>query len=283
MFTDQPVTPSRVECLIDLLREYSRQEWTRAKIVAVLQPKGLPDLESTSEQAAATIKAALELGLVTQDGGSMKLESIERRTNTREVLLGQLDKRFLASTDIEPYFAPFYSYLISLGPKGTIKKSRVAWANDFNRECPQMAGVQNPFNQAKHTGLDRWYVYTGHGWFDPEGAFQANPYERILRHLARIFADSPKLSGDEFLTKVGECCPELDNGAIFRRTCPNHNPEARIVTLAVSHSLVDLHLDNCIRLHCAPDSRGWSIEAAQPPNDGKTLRSGRIDYVEACN
>jgi hypothetical protein len=283
MFTDQPVTPNRLECLIDLLREYSRQEWTRAKIIAVLQPKGLPDLESTSEQAAATIKAALELGLVTQDGGSIKLESIERSTKTPEVLLSRLDERVLASTDIEPYFAPFYSYLTGLGVKGTIEKSRVAWANDFNRDCPQMAGVQNPFNQAKHTGLDRWYVYTGHGWFDPEGIFQPNPYGRILRQLGQIFAGGKKLSGDEFLTKLGECCPELDNGQIFRRTCPGHNPEARIATLAVSHSLVDLHLDNRIRLHCAPDSRGWSIEAAQPPNDGKTLRSGRIDYVEACN
>ena len=78
MFTDQPVTPNRLECLIDLLREYSRQEWTRAKIISVLQPKGLPDLEPASPQAAATIKAGLELGLITQDGSSIKLGFVER-------------------------------------------------------------------------------------------------------------------------------------------------------------------------------------------------------------
>ena len=43
---------------------------------------------------------------------------------------------------------------------------------------------------------------------------------------------------------------------------------------------IDLHFDRVIRLFCAADSRGWSIEAAQPPNDGDTLRSGRVDYVE---
>jgi hypothetical protein len=34
------------------------------------------------------------------------------------------------------------------------------------------------------------------------------------------------------------------------------------------------------RLHCAPDSRGWSIESAEPPYDAKTLRSSRLDEVE---
>src|SRR5208282_1475652 len=72
MFTDGPVTPIRLECLIDLLREYRRREWNRPDIIAVLQPKGLPDLSVTSPQAAEAITAASELGLITQDSGSIK-------------------------------------------------------------------------------------------------------------------------------------------------------------------------------------------------------------------
>jgi hypothetical protein len=281
MFTDQPVTPARLECLIELLREYSRREWTRADITRVLQPKGLPDLGAAS-QAGQAITAASELGLLVQDGSLIKLTVADAKLSTRELLLRQLEDRVLTSTDVEPYFAPFYSYLLSLGPSGAEKKDRVSWANDFNRACPHMAGIQNPFNETKHTGLERWYVYTGHGWFDPEGTFQPNPYARLLRQLPKIFAEGPKLSDDAFLSRIGECCPELDNGAIFRKTWPAYNPAARIVTLALSHALVDLHLDDHIQLNCAPDSRGWSIEAAQPLNDGQTLRSGRIDYV-VCN
>lgn len=283
MFTDGPVTPARLECLIDLLREHSRREWNRASVTAVLQPQGLPDLSPTSQQAGETLTAAVDLGLITQDGGQIKLASAEREATTRELLLGCLENRVLASTNIEPYYAPFYSYLTSLGRNGAEKKDRVTWANDFNRDCPQMAGTQNPFNAVKHVGLERWYVYSGHGWFDPEGVFQPNPYWRVLRQLPRIFGKETKLPGDDFIMKIADCCPELDHGAIFRRTCPTYNLEARVATLALSHALVDLHLDEHIRLYCAPDSRGWSIEGSQPPNDGKTLRSGRIDYVEFCN
>lgn len=283
MFTDGPVTPVRIECLIELLREYRRREWSRANVIAVLQPKGLPDLTSTSQQAGETLTAAVELGLISQESGQIKLVSSGREETSRELLLRCLENRVLASTDVEPYYAPFYSYLINLGPHGGEKKDRVAWANDFNRDCSQMAGPQNPFNEVKHTGLERWYVYSGHGWFDPEGVFQPNPYWRVLRQLPRVFDKATKLAGEDFMMKIADCCPELDHGAIFRRTCPSYNREARVATLALSHALVDLHLDEHIRLYCAPDSRGWSIEASQPPNDGKTLRSGRIDYVEFCN
>src|ERR1035438_812480 len=72
MFTDQPVTPARLECLIDLLREYNRREWTRIDITGVLQPKGLPDLGAAS-QAGDAITAAIELGLLAQNGSSIIL------------------------------------------------------------------------------------------------------------------------------------------------------------------------------------------------------------------
>lgn len=283
MFTDGPVTPARLECLINLLRENSRREWSRADLATLLQPKGLPDLTPTSEQANDAITAAIELGLVTQQGRQIKLLPHKAQLSTRELVLNYLDKRVLGATDIEPYYAPFYSYLISLNQKGGEEKDRVAWANEFNQECSHIAGIQNPFNQAKHTGLERWYVYSGHGWFDPKHVFQPNPYWRLLRQLPHVFGKDTRLSGDQFMTRVAEYCPELDSGSIFRRTCLKHKPDARVATLALSHALIDLHLDERIRLHCAPDSRGWSIEAALPPNDGRTLRSARIDYVEICN
>lgn len=280
MFTDGPVTPSRLECLIDLLREHTRREWTRGDLAGVLQPKGLPDLTTASDQAYKVVKAALELGLVVEDGPLIRLGPWERDRTTRDVVLHAIDNHVLASTAVEPYYAPFYSYLVSIGPRAAQKKDGGAWAIEFNQFCSQTVGDQNPFNKTKHTGLERWYAYSGHGWFDILGVFQANPYGRVLRQLPGIFKGASRLTGDDFIGRLAEQCPELDNGTIFRHTLPTYNADARVVSLALSHALVDLHLDEHIRLFCAPDSRGWSIEAALPPNDGRTLRSGRIDYVE---
>ena len=205
--------------------------------------------------------------------------TLQRDRTTSDLVLQAIEERILVSTGVETYYAPFYSYLISQGAVPE-KRDGGAWAIAFNHDCPQMAGEQNPFNKTKYTGLERWYAYSGHGWFDMTGEFQPNPYSRILRQLRNIFTDDVRLSGDDFITRLAQCCPELDKGSIFRRTLPNYNAEAQVASLALSHALVDLHLDRHICLFCAPDSRGWSIEAALPPNDGRTLRSGRIDYVE---
>jgi hypothetical protein len=279
MFTHEPITPRRLECLIDVLRENSRRDWTRAGLAGVLQPEGLPDLKDKSDQASKVIKAALELGLVVEEGSLIRLAPFQRDRTTSDLVLQAIEERILASTDVETYYAPFYSYLISQGAVPE-KRDGGAWAIAFNHDCPQMAGEQNPFNKTKYTGLERWYAYSGHGWFDMTGLFQPNPYGRILRQLRNIFTEGVRLSGDDFITRLAQCCPELDKGSIFRQTLPNYNAEAQVASLALSHALIDLHLDRHICLFCAPDSRGWNIESALPPNDGRTLRSGRIDYVE---
>lgn len=280
MFTDGPVTPRRLECLIELLRENSRREWGRSDIAALMQPSGLPDVTEASGQVRDVIKASLELNICVERDGAIKLTQSEKNSSASELLLQRLDEVVFCSTDTEPYCAPFYSYLLGLGEASTANRSGVAWANAFNQECPAVARTQNPFNETKWRGLMRWYGYTGHGWIDPAGVFQPSPYGRLRRQLRRIFDKDSRISGDAFIARLSACCPELDCGEIFGRTLPQHNPDARTCTLGLSHALVDLHQDGCIRLSCAPDSRGWSIDSAQPPNDGKTLRSGRIDYVE---
>jgi hypothetical protein len=283
LFTDDVVTPIRLEVLIDVLREYGRRDWTRSELVGVLQPKGLPDLTAASKQATQTIGAAKELGIVTEEDQQIRLIPFDRNLSTSRLLLDILDAKVLASTAVEPFYAPFYSYLLSQDALAGAKRDGDAWAIAFTRDCPSVARAENPFNKPKYTGLNRWYSYSGHGWFDPEGVFQPNPYERIRRRLPEIFSlRKNRLSGDEFFSSLGQACPELDGGELFCQTVPGYDARKMVATMGVSHALVDLHLDGAIRLICEPDSRGWSIEAAQPPNDGETLRSGRIDYVECC-
>jgi hypothetical protein len=246
----------------------------------VLQPKGLPDVTANSDQAKQTISAARELGILAEEASCLRLVSIEKPLATRDFILGVLDKRVSSATDIEPDYAPFYSYLLTSTNQELKQRSGEEWVIKFNQDCPRFARTDNQFNKTKYTGLNRWYSYCGHGWEDSSGTFQPNPYSRVKRSLAAIFGQEHKLSADDFMVSLALHCPELDGGSIFMSTSPQYDPRAKQLTLGVSHALVDLHLDNLIKLDCPVDNRGWSIEAAHPPTDGNLMRSSRIDNVE---
>jgi hypothetical protein len=121
--------------------------------------------------------------------------------------------------------------------------------------------------------------YMGLGWYDPSGVFQPNPYFRLQRSLRTIFGKTKRLSIDEFMSRLASACPELDGGDIFKRSNKQYDTQARNCTLGLSHALVDLHLDDYIKLFCPQDSRGWSVESAEPPSE-EALKSGRIATVE---
>jgi hypothetical protein len=281
MFTDSPVTPCRIEILIDVLRDFSRKEWSRSDLISVLQPKGLPDVTPSSDQARQTLAAARELGLLTEDKDTVRLVPVEKGISTREFLLGVLDKKIASATDIEPYYAPFFSYFLQCDDHDSKGRDGEDWAIRFNQECPLVARAGNPFNKTKFTGLvKRWYTYSGHGWEDPSDTFQPNPYGRLKRSLPDIFGRKSRLDIDEFMARLALHCPELDGGSLFMSAAPQYDPKLKKLTLGLSHALVDLHSDNVIQLNCPVDSRGWSIEAAQPPIDGKLMRSSRVDHVE---
>jgi hypothetical protein len=282
VFTDEPVTPTRLETLLDLLRG-TRHQFDREKLGLVLQPDELPEVgaESKRAQTRSVIRAATDLGLVDEAGGTLRLTfKAGDERGTREIVLQAIDERVLASTDVEPYFAPFFAWLLGLGAAGEVKRSSHDWSVAFETAAFGGRSEKNPFNATKYDGLHRWMGYAGLGWYDPGEIFQPNPYERLTRRLPAIFAGDRRLTGDEFIRRVGACCPELDGGDIFVRFSPGWRPEARACTPGLSHALVDLHLDGRIVLTCARDSGGWSIAAAEPPSDGRTLQSSRLDFVE---
>jgi hypothetical protein len=277
MFTDGPVTPLHVETLIEILRRLGARKLTRAAVYGVFQPKGLTD---SQDQSKNTVRAAIELNLVVEkDGSDLELtESGKGRRSVRECVLEALDQYVLANTDIEYYFALFYSYMLGL-TSDTENGTRDEWVTAFNRDVFDNRKQTNPFNAEKWSGLHRWLVYTGLGWNDPSDVFQCNPYGRLRRKLPYIFNGDKKLDDDTFMDRLAVACPELDGGEIFKQAHRNAS-DSRQCTLGLSHALIELHLDNQIKLHCSPDSGGWSLQHALPPNDGKTLLSHRMDFIE---
>ena len=280
MFTDDAVTPVRLQILLDLLR-YCRQTVPREDVYRLLQPEPLADGRPAFIPAKATIRAGLELELVEEDAGKLSLAPASRKEkDTHALVLASLDERVLARTDVEKYFALFYAYYLGLGRQAypRLAQGKQQWADQFNRDVFLDAPQDNPFNATKLTGLHRWFSYAGLGWFDPAGAFQANPYDRLLRALPTIFGRQRSLAADPFMEKLGAACPELDGGEIFRQANPAWQPSEKKCTLGLSHALIELHLDQVIRLSCPADSAGWSVDEAEPPGD-EDFKSTRFESV----
>jgi hypothetical protein len=270
MFTDDAVTPVRLEILIDLLRS-SRQGLVRDDLYRLLQPEPLGGDRPTFIPAKATVRAGLELKLVEDEEGKLSLsERCRKQKDTRAAILAAFDELALGSAEVEKYLALFYSFYLGLGKKADKLQdlSGEQWADHFNQIVFGNVTQDNRFNGTKLTGLHRWFGYVGLGWYDPRDAFQPNPYDRILRALPVIFGRLRALDANPFMAKLADACPELDGGALFLQANREWQAEDKKCTLGLSHALIELHFDGFIQLVCPADSSGWNIGEAEPPHGG---------------
>jgi hypothetical protein len=278
MFTDGPVTPLHLESLLAFLRAYPKKSFLREEIKGIFQP---PSITNSQDQSNGAIRAAIELNLILESkNGVLELSDLAKQASTvKEALHEALDLTVLGSTQVEYYFALFYSYCLGQNESGS-KRSREEWEIAFNRDVFDNKQQTNRFNKDKFTGLHRWFSYTGLGWYDPSGEFNCNPYCRIARNLSHVFERKTILESDEFISTMSHVCPELDGGTIFLQANRRYDPSAKQCSLGLSHALIELHYSQMIILHCPKDSGGWSIALAGPPSDGKTLIGDRISQVE---
>jgi len=287
MFTDDAVTPVRLEILIDLLRS-QRQGLSRDDLYRILQPEPLSDGRPTFDPAKATVGAGLELQLVQEKEGRLSLsESCRKEKETAAAILAAFDRVALGSAEVEKYLALFYSYYLGLGKAVYELRAQGGeqWAGQFNQAVFGSVPQENRFNETKLRGLHRWLSYVGLGWYDPSDpfstckTFQANPFDRIVRALPVIFVRARKLEGDEFMEKLAAACPELDGGKLFLQANRGWQKDEKKCTLGLSHALIELHLDEVIQLNCPADSAGWSVGEAEPPRDDH-FRSDRFASVK---
>ena len=284
MFTHNPITPTRLEVFIELVWEMRQRKLDRDAIKKLLQPRGLPGLSLTSKQAFDVLNAIKELDLVVEDNeGSYRPNWKSRKVfHAKSILLTAIDEKVLSSTTVEPWFARFFSYIITkendVAPSGSEWENK--WSISFNNDLYGGPPSDNPFNTTKYIGLRRWLRYAGLGWHDANDSFIPNPYERVQRQLADIFERKNKLSSDEFMNKLALQCPELDGGVIFKEVNKDINM-ARVCTRALATALRDLHDDGVIKLNCPKDSRGWDLSRAGTIyNPLEDLYGDKFDYIE---
>ena len=236
----------------------------------MLSPASLkPDL-SQGSAAVTSVSAAIDLGLAEESSGKVKIsDACHKAKSARIAILHAFDSKVLADNKVEKYFALFYAYYLFLGKRvyPLANQSSEKWAEQFNSHVFLGEVQENPFNDYKHPKLITWFGYVGLGWFDPNGKFQANPYNRLVRALPQIFSSAHKLSSDEFMKGVSLVCPELDGGEMFRQANRDWMPSDKKCTLGLSHALIELHEDGVIRLDCPADCQDWSLKEAEPPRD----------------
>jgi hypothetical protein len=284
MFTDKPTIPAQLEVLLDVVHAMRQRKATAEALRQLIQPKGLPGLTASSAQLSNHLFAAEELELVKADENKeFRLTyPVRGEHQAKSSIVAAFDRIALADARVEKWAGRFYAYLIAQNDD-MVQRSPAegeALANRFMDGLSDSVDKVNPMNLDKFRALMRWYPYVGLGWVDPSGTFVPDPTERLRRALPAIWQKDRKLDSDEFMSRVGQACPELDGGALFVEATSNaYSASTRQCTQALGTALWRLHEDDSVRLHCPADSMGWSLDrAGRGAVAGEA--SNRFDVVE---
>jgi hypothetical protein len=285
VFIDNPTIPTQLEVLVDLLYAIRHKNASSESVKSLLQPKGLPDLSASSNQAALHLNGAKELRLAAEDdAGQLRLTFTIRdgKPSAREAIVKAFDDVVLSCPDVEPWFGRLYGFAIAQEDDWipSDSASRKDLCTRFNEALPGHIERANPLNDTKLSHYLRWYPYAGMGWRDPAKRFIPDPTERLRRAVPKIFGEATRLDAGPFMSAVALACPELDGGALFMdAAASSFDPAARVCTRALAVALRNLHDEEVVRLECPKDSIGWSLERGGSVRDQQTLQSDRFDRV----
>lgn len=284
MFMDQTATSNRLETLAKILISKNMPPLDDTTLNSLLAPSSLPEYESLHSKSV--ISAGKEIGLISYRENSKKINKLTSNgKSAKEFLLEYLDKKILSETNIEPYFAKFYSYALSHEiPLTNNKESNVALTERAREDISGFKGA-NRFNEVKLGKYLPWYFYFGLTQANKKNnptVSETYPYERIKRKLKDIFKSKKKLSIDEFMANLGATCSELDCGEIFCSVNSTQKSINKSITLGVSNVLVELHMNGYILLDCPLDSDGWSfhtkITHASLPEELKSTKILSVSF-----
>ena len=288
MFMDGTATSNRLETLTKVLMSKNLPPMEESSLKNILAPQSLPDF--SKEQPTSLISAGKDLGLIKFSEKNNKIKKITASgKDPKQYLLEVLDEKILSQTEVEPYFAKFFSYALHNNiPFSNKKDDNESLASLVNQEIIGFARG-NPFNYTKISSYLPWYSYMGLTQpIKSSGSLtisEAYPYERIKRKLHQIFKENNQLFIDDFMQKFGSNCPELDGGEIYKSVTVSSSAPMKELTLGVSNALIELHISGHITLDCPLDSDGWSfnsrISIGSLPDHPTPLKSNKI-YSVTC-
>ena len=172
-------------------------------------------------------------------------------------MLKSFDEIVLNENSEEKWFALFYSFILS--ENKDISGSPEQFSTAFNKN--KFGNESRPTNQLNGTKLNHyfsWYNYIGLGQTQQKLLF-VNPYHRIKRKLNIIFNEKNNLSMDQFVRKMGDACPELDGGNVFKIIKNDWRLTNRKLSKGLQRSLVQLHIEKNLQLVSRSDARDFWI------------------------
>ena len=218
MFMDSTATSNRLETLAKVLMAKDLPQMDEKSLKALLAPTSLTNYAPLSPNEL--LKAGKLIGLVTYCKDTKLINKISSDgKNAKQKLLEILDDKILSRTDIEPYFAKLYAYILFTDQELSNNEKLIeALILEVNKKFLGF-DQNNQLNYTKLSSYLPWYSYFGlTQTMKQEGRnvlSEAYPYERIARKLNNIFNSKQELLIDEFMQNLGSNCPELDCGEIL--------------------------------------------------------------------
>jgi hypothetical protein len=244
--------------LIPLLRQPSRKD-----LFDALQPvDALPKL-ANQEAASGVFTAARSCGLLTEDAdGGVRLQVSSDAVETLAGFRRHMQQSLLGITDDgeDNYLLNIYCAWYAAQDDRVFKFDQKDFEVRFNEALFPDSEARR-FNTTKLRGWLVWAAFLGHGWpLAPGGKTLLVPdaRTRVEPLLSRLLPEgqSAVRMGD-FMEQLGERCPELDGGTLFKR-CAQVSRTSELfgnrMSLMLSNALRVLDTAGSIRLMLQADA-----------------------------
>ncbi len=254
MFLDTITRPNKVESVIKTLNFLEKENVSNQTIYDLYQPKEVNESD-VQDQIKATLKVLKRLSLI--DDNNKLTFKLKPEEEIKDYVLKSFDEIVLNENSEEKWFALFYSFILS--ENKDISGSYEQYSTAFNKN--KFGNEIRPTNQLNGTKLGHyfsWYNYIGLGQNQQKLIF-VNPYHRIKRKLKIIFNEKNNLSMDQFVRKMGDACPELDGGNVFKIIENDWSLTNRKLSKGLQRSLVQLHIEKDLQLVSRSDARDFWI------------------------
>lgn len=274
-------TPQRLHALVRLVARLDNI--TRQQIVDYLQPGSV----TASQEAAETVYlAARNCQLIQEDGNQVRLHGdlITQNLDSAETFRRIMQDRLLGVVDAneDNYLLNIFTAWYAAQDSQILQyESMDEIRHTFNQQMyPQRLerGVQEgeAISQVKFRAWRDWASFLGWGWLNGD-RLMPDAYIRVQSKVEELAGRTIGIG--EFISKLADQCPELDQGALFLRAwgiIQPHPPRQRI-SLMLSTALRSLHIEKAIKLLRRPDARDlWKLHKAEG------FKLEEISHIEIC-
>ncbi len=278
------VTPQRLHTLLRLVDR--RNKSSREDLLRLLQPS---ELSTNTSAAAAVFVAAVNTGLIVNDTseGVVTLASGIKRSQleSTDAFRSFMQERLcgISDPDDDNYLLNQVVAWYAVQTPDVYRLKKRDLAAKFNAELYSSgpyadAETGRAINDTKLNAWTTWVTFLGWG-ISAAGVLWPIAHGRLLPKLASLRGRT--LPMGDFMTWLGETCPEMDGGTLFEQCWQVSRPSqsrGQQLSLMLSTALGTLHALKKVRLEYSADAQSrWQI---YPSTDYHSTEATYITVME---